>query len=122
VQSRRDIDVAAADALVRRLRPELTGGANIALDLRQVRVDPEHAASAIQGLVEESVRGKGRLVIVEADDDRRHQLTAAGVAPIYESLDEALQVTEAPLREGAASVPEPLHPSTWDTTLPRVDE
>ncbi len=123
VQAVGDLDAAGAAELITHVGPILTPGAKVALDLRQVQLDPASGPEAIRSLVDTATRAGAQLVSVEADAGRRDLLRSAGVPEVYESLDAALHATSPVLRDAGSPPPEPpLIPASGDAVLVAAED
>ena len=118
-----DLDAAGIDELAGHVEPELTHGAQVAVDLRAAHLDPATGPEAIRGLAATAERMGARLVVVEADEAEREALRAAGIDEVYESLDAALHVTSPTLIEAESPPPpRPLAPASGDAILVATED
>jgi hypothetical protein len=85
-----NLSLPACTDLERQLRPRLTPGARIAVDLRRARLHLPGCPSVLRTLQAEASACGAELVIIEADPVLRSELLLAGVVDVHASLDTAV--------------------------------
>ena len=85
-----NLSLPACTDLERQLRPRLTPGARIAVDLRRAHLHLPGCPSVLRTLQAEAAECGAELVVVEADPVLRSELLLAGVVDVHASMDAAV--------------------------------
>lgn len=102
----------AVEPVTTRVASLLQDGDAVALDLGHEPVDDTGLAAVI------ALAGAGaQLVVVVSDEDSRERMRGAGATAVHESLDAALEVTAAPLREAGPGSAARLTPAAGDALI-----
>lgn len=117
IGARRELDAAALSELVPLLG---TLAGPTVLDLADHAVEEAQRAHLVEALA--GPAGTARLVVVSSRATERDALEALGTTEVYESLDAAVGVAEAPLIRQEDRVGEAVHPAASDVETVAADD